>query len=73
MPLRVAYGCTTHKSQGLTLDRVQVNLRDSFFRTPGMMYVALSRARTAAGLRIVGNQAGFVERCRIDPKVRPWL
>ena len=73
MPLRAAYGCTVHKTQGLTLDRVQVNLRDPFFQQPGMLFVALSRARTAEGLRIVGNQRGFVERCRIEPRVQPWL
>lgn len=73
MPLRAAYGCTVHKTQGLTLDRVQVNIRDPFFRQPGMLFVALSRARTIEGLRIVGDQRGFVERCRIDPRVQPWL
>lgn len=73
MPLRAAYGCTVHKTQGLTLDRVQVNIRDPFFRVPGMLFVALSRARTMDGLRIIGNQAGFIERCRIDPKVQAWL
>jgi len=73
MPLRAAYGCTVHKTQGLTLDSVQVNIRDPFFRQPGMLFVALSRARTAEGLRIVGDQRGFIERCRIEPRVQPWL
>lgn len=73
MPLRCAYGCTVHKTQGLTLDNVQVNLRDPFFKQPGMLFVALSRARTAEGLRIVGDQRGFLERCRIEPRVQPWL
>lgn len=73
MPLRLAYGCTVHKTQGLTLDKVQVNIRDPFFKQPGMLFVALSRARTIEGLRIVGNQVGFVERCRMEPRVLPWL
>lgn len=73
MPLRAAYGCTVHKTQGLTLDKVQVNIRDPFFRQPGMLFVALSRARTIEGLRIVGNQIGFIERCKIEPRVQPWL
>lgn len=73
MPLRAAYGCTVHKTQGLTLDNVQVNIRDPFFRHPGMLFVALSRARTIDGLRIVGNQVGFAERCRVEPRVQPWL
>lgn len=73
MPLRAAYGCTVHKTQGLTLDAVQVNIRDPFFRQPGMLFVALSRARSVEGLRIVGDQRGFIERCKIEPRVQPWL
>lgn len=73
VPLRVAYATTVHKSQGLSLDNVQVNLRDHFFKTPGMLYVALSRCRTADGLRLVGNSKSFIERCTVDARVKPWL
>lgn len=73
MPLRAAYGCTVHKTQGLTLDNVQVNINDSFMKQPGMLFVALSRARTAEGLRIVGSQRGFIERCTVERRVQPWL
>lgn len=73
MPLRLAYASTVHKAQGLSLDQVQVNLRDPFFKTPGMVYVALSRARTAGGLRLVGSPAAFVERCASDPRLKEWL
>lgn len=73
MPVRVAYACTVHKTQGLTLDAVQVNIRDWMFKQPGMLFVALSRARTADGLRIVGNQRGFLERCTVESRVVPWL
>lgn len=73
MPLRVAYASTVHKSQGLSLDRVQVNVRDGFFKTPGMVYVALSRARTAEGLRLVGSPAALIERCVSDPRLKEWL
>ena len=73
LPLRVAYASTTHKSQGLSLDRVQINVRDPFFRAPGMVYVALSRARTAAGLRLVGSPNALIERCNTDPRLGEWL
>ena len=73
MPLRAAYGTTTHKSQGLTLNSVQVNLRDPFFKHPGLLFVALSRCRTAEGLRIVGDQRGFAERCKMEARCVPWL
>lgn len=73
MPLRVAYGSTVHKSQGLSLDAVQVNIRDHFFKSPGMLYVALSRARTGQGLRIVGTESALLERCVADPRLARWL
>lgn len=73
MPLRLAYATTVHKSQGLTLDSVQINIRDPFFRSPAMLYVALSRARTAGGLRIVGDVKTLADRCRTDPKLKGWL
>jgi hypothetical protein len=73
MPARHAWASTCHKSQGLSLDAVQLNLRDPFWRTGGMLYVGLSRARTAEGLRIVGNVEGFRARCTVDPRVVPWL
>lgn len=73
MPLRAGYASTIHKSQGLTLDHVQVNIYDAFMRQPHMLFVALSRARTAEGLRIVGTQKGFVDRCTVEKRVQPWL
>lgn len=73
MPLRVAYATTVHKSQGLSLDKVQINIRDHFFSTGGMLYVGLSRCRTAEGLRLVGTADGFRARCVVNPKVVPFL
>lgn len=73
MPLRLAYATSVHKAQGLTLDLLQVNIRDPFFSTGGMLYVALSRCRTAEGLRLVGTAQGFRARCVVNPKVKPFL
>jgi hypothetical protein len=72
-PLRLAWACTVHKSQGLSLDKVQVAYQHHFFSNPGSLYVALSRARSAEGLRLVGTPEVFVERCRADPRVERWL
>jgi ATP-dependent DNA helicase PIF1 len=72
-PVRLAYATTVHKSQGCSLDRIQVDIRDHFFSAPAMLYVALSRCRTLAGLRIVGQRERYVRNCTIDPRVRPWL
>ena len=43
-PLRVAYAVTIHKSQGMTLNKVVVELGDYDF-TRGLTFVAISRVR----------------------------
>jgi len=50
VPLIPAWAITIHKSQGLTMDKVIVNLDANFERE--MVYAALSRARSLRGLRI---------------------
>lgn len=73
LPLRLAYASTVHKSQSLTLDRVQVDYRNSFFKQPGMLYTALSRCRGIEGLRLIGQANVLVESCNVDERVRKWL
>lgn len=72
-PLKLAYASTIHRCQGLTLDRVQFDFRDSFSGQPAMCYTALSRCRTMQGLRLVGDKETFIKRCVIDPKVRRFV
>jgi len=73
LPLRLAYASTVHKTQSLTLDRVQVDIRNHFMSQPAMMYTALSRCRTLGGLRIVGMKEVFVKHCSMDTRILPWL
>ena len=49
IPLNPAWAITIHKAQGMSLDRVQINLSNSF--GAGMAYVALSRATSLQGLQ----------------------
>lgn len=72
-PMRLGYCSTVHKSQGLSLDRVQIDARDGFFGSPSMAYVALSRARTIQGMRIVGDPNLLARRIKLNPEVREWL
>ncbi|KND48382.1 MAG: ATP-dependent DNA helicase PIF1 [Parcubacteria bacterium C7867-002] len=63
-PLRLAWAITVHKSQGMSLDAIEVDLSKSF--EPGMGYVALSRVRTLNGLTILGiNEAAL----QVHPEV----
>ena len=52
VPLRLAWAITVHKSQGMSLDEMVVDLRDAF--DYGMGYVALSRVRSLSGMELLG-------------------
>ncbi|XP_028823426.1 ATP-dependent DNA helicase PIF1-like, partial [Denticeps clupeoides] len=50
-PMKLAFGCTTHKVQGMSLTSAVICLKWTF--EPGMAYVALSLTTSLEGLRIV--------------------
>lgn len=66
-PLKLAWAVTVHKSQGLTLDQVILDVADSF--TFGQIYVALSRCTTLQGIQLekkIPSHKIMVDRRVID-------
>lgn len=54
-PIKVCFAMTIHKGQGQSMSRVGVYLPDEVF-VHGQLYVALSRARTASGLKVLKEE-----------------
>lgn len=64
-PLQNSFALTVHKSQSLTLPKIDIHLDDQFF-APGHAYTAISRASSWDDIRISDlNPSAF----RVDPAV----
>ncbi|XP_062614203.1 uncharacterized protein LOC134275940 [Saccostrea cucullata] len=71
-PLRLSWACTAHKVQGMTVDKVVVNLDRTF--SPGQGYVALSRVTSKQGLFIETNDIeSLKKKIYADPEVKSAL
>ena len=64
IPLKLAYGITIHKSQGMSLDKLVVDGKKVFAN--GQVYVALSRIKTLNGLYLVNFDPKTI---KVDEKV----
>lgn len=51
IPLKLGWALTVHKSQGMTLDRVDIDIHKAF--APGHAYVAISRVKQLSGLNLL--------------------
>ena len=67
LPLKLAYAITIHKSQGETIDKI--NVMPQTFET-GQLYVALSRCTNVKGIRLQRPLRPSDVLC--DQKITDW-
>jgi len=67
IPLALAWATTVHKSQGMTLDYVSVDIGHSF--APGQAYVGLSRCKSPDGMQILSGRKNLEKAFLVDEGV----
>lgn len=70
IPLKLAWAVTIHKSQGLSLDKIEIDLGAGAF-SPGQTYVALSRVTSPGGLYI--KTPLTMSDIQVDPNVKRFM
>lgn len=68
VPLCLAWALTIHKTQGATLEQIEVDIGSSVFEF-GQTYVALSRVKTMEGLYLANFDP---KKIRANPKVKKF-
>lgn len=64
-PLKLAYAITIHKSQGMTFQKVNIDVSNAF--AEGQVYVALSRARSLSGITLLNPVDPY--KIKVSPRV----
>jgi hypothetical protein len=67
-PLRLCYAITVNKSQGQTLDKVCVDLREHPF-AQGQLYVAASRVRNSNNILILTQDSLLQDGCALTRNI----
>jgi len=66
MPLKLAYAMSIHKSQGASIDYLEIDLGDDIFIS-GQLYTALSRATNINNIRIINiSKASFMQNKKVN-------
>jgi ATP-dependent exoDNAse (exonuclease V) alpha subunit len=66
LPIKLAYALSIHKSQGTTIDALEIDLGDDIFAS-GQLYTAISRAKSLKSIKITNiSKKSFI----IDPNVK---
>lgn len=68
MPIKTSYALSIHKSQGMTIDSVELDLGSNIF-AHGQTYTALSRAKNLKSIKIINvDKASF----KVNPYVKKF-
>jgi len=64
VPLLLGWAITVHRAQGMTLDAVEIDFQLDSWSTAGLVYTALSRARSFSCLRVQGLRRDLIHASR---------
>jgi ATP-dependent exoDNAse (exonuclease V) alpha subunit len=70
-PVKLAFGITIHKSQGMSIENLIIETREIF--APSQFYVALSRSSNPKNLILIAPQRQWYELAFVHPKAMKFV